>query len=354
VVVGGELWHRALLSQREKHLSAAHKIVGERPVPASAYMSGGAFAQDDWNVSPGRLRAVFGARYDRSRTHNDLTFNPEYVIVNGVKQLPTPGQVVLWPSETSYDESWSANAGAHLAVTRHATLSLLLATAFRSPSLEERYQFLDLGSSLHVGNPALEPERSLSLNAGGSLDFERTSLRLDAFGNRLTNLVSETPGTFEGRTTNVFVKTNIGEARLYGFELSGEQRLAPGAALRASLAYVRGEDTRHHVNLAQIAPLSGHAELDVNAARAGTLRFTCDAAHTQGNPAAGEAVTPGWAIWGASLACPPLPAGAATIRLRAGVENAFDRAYRLHLTTLRGLVKSEPGRNVFASATLAF
>jgi outer membrane receptor protein involved in Fe transport len=34
-------------------------------------------------------------------------------------------------------------------------------------------------------------------------------------------------------------------------------------------------------------------------------------------------------------------------------ENLLDRAYRLHLSTLRGVVRLEPGRNWFLSATLA-
>lgn len=34
------------------------------------------------------------------------------------------------------------------------------------------------------------------------------------------------------------------------------------------------------------------------------------------------------------------------------VENVFDRAYRRHLSTRRGNVALEPGRNAFASVTL--
>ena len=44
--------------------------------------------------------------------------------------------------------------------------------------------------------------------------------------------------------------------------------------------------------------------------------------------------------------------GRARARLRCGVDNAFDRAYRQHLSTLRGIVKLEPGRNVHAALTV--
>jgi hemoglobin/transferrin/lactoferrin receptor protein len=303
-------------------------------------------------VIPDRARVVLGARYDRSRTHNDQSMNPVYVINAGVLTTTPAGQTVLWPARVAYDQSWSANAGLHADVSRACAVSVLLATAFRSPSLEERYQFLDLGSSLHVGNPALAPEQSVSLNLGARLQTERTRLQADVFGNRLRDLVSEVPGTYEGRAA--FVKTNVGAARLYGWELAADQRLHERVALKSSLSYVRGEDTRAHANLPQIAPLTGHGELVLVAPRSATLRLTGTAAHAQGNPGAGESRTAGWTTWGANVASAPMRAGGAAFEIRGGVENMLDRAYRLHLTTLRGLVKLEPGRNWFVSATMTF
>ena len=352
LIAGAELWHRALDSRRERRFSAKDSIIGERPIPLAAYMSGGAYVQDEWSVLPDRARVVLGARYDRSRTHNDQAMNPVYTVGHGISHATTPGQTVLWPSGVTYDESWSANAGLHLDLARSCAVSVLIATAFRSPSLEERYQYLDLGSSLHVGNPSLEPERSVSLNLGARLRTGGTRLQADVFGNRLANLVSETPGTYEGRAA--FVKTNIGTARLYGYELSADQRLRAHVALESSLSYVRGEDTRAHANLAQIAPLTGRVALALEAPRAGTLHVTCVAAHAQGNPAAGETRTAGYSVWGANVTSAPVRAGRTSFEFRGGVENLLDRAYRLHLSTLRGLVKLEPGRNWFASGTLSF
>jgi outer membrane receptor for ferrienterochelin and colicin len=122
---------------------------------------------------------------------------------------------------------------------------------------------------------------------------------------------------------------------------------------KGSVAYVRGEDTYHHANLPQIAPLTGQAEIALDAFTRGTLRLTCTAAHTQGNPAAGETRTPGYADFGWNFVSTALPVGGTTCRLRGGIANVFDRAYRLHLSTLRGLINEEPGRNYFLSATFA-
>jgi outer membrane receptor protein involved in Fe transport len=40
--------------------------------------------------------------------------------------------------------------------------------------------------------------------------------------------------------------------------------------------------------------------------------------------------------------------------LIGGVENIFDKAYREHLSSTRGLIKLEPGRNIFLKLVLDF
>lgn len=350
LIVGGELWHRAVDSQREKYLLAAHKVVGDRPIPLAAYMSGGVFAQHEWNAVPGKVRVELGGRFDRSRTHNDMSRDTSWVRVNGTLQnIAPPAPLVMWTSRTCYDDSWNASAGVHVTPGAHVAFSALLATAYRSPSLEERYQYLNLGGAggVHVGNPALAPERSVSLDLGARMSAGRTSAEAHVFGNSLTDLVADAPGTFQGAPA--WVKTNIGKARLYGFELAGDQRLPHGFAARATAAYVRGEDTRLKQNLAQVSPLSGTLELACTGQGIGTARLTATAAHAQGNPAPGEIATGGWTTWGASLESAPCGCGPTAWTLRAGVENAFDRAYRLHLSTLRGLMKLEPGRNWYVA-----
>ncbi len=349
LVVGAEAWQRELDSRRERRLAAQNRIVGERPVPRSAHLSAGAWAQDEWELARDRARVVLGARGDWSRTRNDRTPNPEYVLVNGVPQMPTPGQVTLWPEGRVHDASWDANAGLHVTLNDACSARLNVATAFRSPSLEERFQYLDLGSSLHVGNPDLRPERSVSVNVGGRVDGHGTRIEADAFVNGMTDLVSETPGTFLGRAA--WVKTNIGRARLHGCEVAAEQRLPAGSALHATLSFVRGRDTRAQQDLSQIAPIAGTAELSAPAGRLGTLRVSATATHRQNQPGPDEKPTAGWTTWNAGFTSAPIALAGFTCRLRGGVDNVFDRAYQQHLSTLRGLVKLEPGRSAWVSVS---
>ncbi|MBI5170692.1 MAG: TonB-dependent receptor [Candidatus Eisenbacteria bacterium] len=350
LTVGAEAWQRVLDSRRERRLSAQDRVIGERPVPHASHTSAGAFAQDDWSPLPDRVRVTLGARADWSRTRNDRTLNPEWVTVAGVPQVPVPGQVELWPANVVHDASWDASAGLHVQATGHVGARVLVASAYRTPSLEERFQFLDLGSSLRVGNPALAPERGLTVNTGVRLEAGGTALDADVFFNSLADRVAEEPGTFEGRAA--FVKRNIGRARLYGGELSLEQRLAERVALSASLAQVRGEDLTAHTELAQVAPLSARGAIEADARRAGTWRLECVASRAQRHPGPGETLTAGWTAWNAAWSSAPVALGRARAHLRCGVDNVFDRAYRQHLSTLRGVVKLEPGRNVHASLSV--
>jgi outer membrane receptor protein involved in Fe transport len=165
------------------------------------------------------------------------------------------------------------------------------------------------------------------------------------------NLVSSVPGTFEGRPATI--NTNIGEARLYGYEISGEGELTSWSVLKASLAYVRGQDTRNHADLPQIAPLNGQVEWNGYIRYVGTLSISCSGDASQKNLASGEIYSAGYAVVDIHVVSVPWNIGRLVLTLHSGIQNLLDKAYQNHLSTLRGLVKEEPGRNYFLSLTLA-
>jgi outer membrane receptor protein involved in Fe transport len=295
---------------------------------------------------------TIGARYDWIRVSNDKTFNPEYVITSGILHTNTVDSTILWNGSSTHDESWSANAGLQYALNSHMDLTFLAATAFRSPSLEERYQFLDLGNgNVQVGNPNLQPERSICINSGVRIYADGLNIRTDFFLNQLRNLVSIAPGVFEGRPATV--NTNIGEARLYGYEFSGEIEITAWSVLKTSFAYVRGQDTRNHVDLPLIAPFNGRVEWSRYIRRVGTMSISCSGTASQENLASGEIYTAGYAVVDINVVSVPWNIDRFSITLHSGIQNLLNNAYQNHLSTLRGLVKEEPGRNYFLSLTVA-
>ncbi len=351
LTLGAEAWRRDLDSRREKTMAATGTVIGERPAPLSSYFSGGVYTHNEWLAAGERVTVSLGARYDVIRVSNDDAYNPDSWTSLAIFDRQAPERKLLWKQRTSNDHSWSANAGASVALTPWVRASCLAAAAYRAPSLEERFQFIDLGSIVRVGDPALRPEKSTSVNAGLRIRAVGSSMRTDVFLNSLADLVTEIPGVFETRPA--LVKANIGRARLYGCELSAEHALAPWAALAYSVSYVRGDDTRTHTHLPQIAPFNGRAAVTIAVPHAGTMELASCFAAAQRLTAAGEAGTPGYATADAGFSSERCVLGSASVSVRAGVRNIFDAAYRTHLSTLRGLIRLEPGRNVYLSLAVA-
>lgn len=350
ITTGVEGWQRELDSKRERQ--SGSDITGERPVPFSRYGSAGVFVHNEWIAIPGRLTATCGARYDWIRVTNDEAMNPEYIITGGVVNTKPWSQRLLWSSGSENDGSWSAHAGLRYTVTSGLDITGLLSAAYRSPSLEERFEFIDLGSVVYVGNPDLRSERSSCVNAGIRVQSEGVKIRGDVFLNSMSNLVSQMPGLYEGR--NAFFRTNIGSARLYGWELEIERALTGWSAIEMSIAYVRGEDRYNNTALPQVPPVGGQVALKGVIDKWGTATISVPWAGTQGNPGAGEVRTPGYAILNAGFSSIPWTFGWMNVSVRAEVRNIFDEVFRNHLSTLRGVVRCEPGRDVVLSATLSF
>jgi outer membrane receptor protein involved in Fe transport len=350
-VIGVEAWQRELESLRERRNSSTLQIIGERPIPQSRYLNAGISLQNEWGVLPERLRLTGGVRMDWIHVSNESVWTPEYVLRDGVMQTSPPGQRLLWSSRLANDVSWNASLGVWLAVTPTIDITAFAATSFRSPSLEERYEFIDLGNLVRMGDPDLRSEKSSCFNAGMQLHTEETHIRLDAFLNALTDLVTDVPGDFEGRTA--LVKTNIGKARLYGYEVTMHQMFARWLSGTASASYVRGEDRFAGGGLPMIPPLRGQWELRGSLTGAGTITLGMTWAAARKRIAEGEDSTPGYALLHLGLLSDPMALGLAHLLLRAEVRNLTNTAYRNPLSTLRGIVRYEPGRNVVLTAELA-
>jgi hemoglobin/transferrin/lactoferrin receptor protein len=67
----------------------------------------------------------------------------------------------------------------------------------------------------------------------------------------------------------------------------------------------------------------------------------------QNNVAAGEMTTPGYAVFNVYLYSKLINFASTELHVSAGVENIFDKNYRNHLSTTRGSITIEPGRNFF-------
>jgi hemoglobin/transferrin/lactoferrin receptor protein len=364
LAAGFDYWDRSYNGERERYqlievldsagnvVSTTNRITGEKPLPNSSYKSLGIFAQDEFKLFEDKLSTTLGLRYDFINITGEKTLNPVYVINNGVINNTPPNQQVIWDSTDENNSSYSANLGFIYSLFSSLDLTLGLGSSFRSPSLEERFQYIDQGSVVRVGNPDLEPEKGQSIDFGIRHYSVNLKILSSFFYSYFNDLVVEVPGTYEGR--NALIKTNIGEARIYGFDFSADYNFWRDYIFYTTASYVKGDDITADGNLPEIPPMNGRIGF-----KFGFLDYLqTDISSTlfaeQNDVAEGEITTPGYAVFNLLLNTVPIKFSNISFRVFSGVENIFDKAYRNHLSTTRGSITIEPGRNVFLKLAVDF
>lgn len=364
LVTGLDYWDRSYTGERERYqlievldsagnvVSKTNRITGEKPLPNSSYKSLGIFAQDEFKLFDDRFSTTLGLRYDFINITAEKTLNPVYTITNGVLNTNPPNQQVIWDSTDTYNSSYSANIGFIYSFFSNLDLTLGLGSSFRSPSLEERFQYIDQGSVVRVGNPELKPEKGQSIDFGVRHYSDNLKILSSFFYSHFNDLVVEIPGTYEGR--NALIKTNIGEARIYGFDFSADYNFQGTFVFYATASYVKGDDITEDGNLPNIPPLNGRIGFRLPVFDFLRTDISSTIFAEQNDVGEGEVTTPGYAVFNLLINTHPIKFSSISFRIYSGVENIFDKAYRNHLSTTRGSITIEPGRNIFLKLAVDF
>ncbi len=365
LILGIDTWQRSLDSKREKEqkietfdsagtivVSTLYKTLGEKPIPDADYSSVGVFAQDELKLFADKLKITVGGRADWIRVTNSITYQPYYEKINGVINYSPAGQKKIWDAKEADDFSWSSNLGALYSLSKSIDVTFNISRSYRSPSLEERFQYIDLGSLLRVGNPYLEPEKGVFLDAGVRVWKSSFTFTGNIFYNTFVDLAAEVPGTYEGR--QAAIKTNIGKARLYGYDFGVMYNFYKSFTAYGTMAYVRGEDTENSINLPQIPPLNARLGIKFSILNYVNADLNTVLFDKQNNTAPLEFDTPGYAVFNAEFGSLRVKTGPVFLQVFAGIENILDKEYRNHLATNRGGITVEPGRNFYAKLKLDF
>lgn len=364
LVAGIDYWDRSYKGERERYqlievldsagnvVSTSSIITGEIPVPNSKYRSLGIFAQDEFKLFDDKLSTTLGLRYDYINITAEKTFNPVYTITNGVLNTNPPNQKVIWDSTDTNNSSYSANLGFIYSIISNLDLTLGLGSSFRSPSLEERFQYIDQGSVVRIGNPELNPEKGQSIDFGVRHYSDNLKIITNFFYSYFNDLVAEVPGIYEER--NALIKTNIGEARIYGFDFSADYNFQGNFVFYTTASYVKGDDITEDGNLPNIPPLNGRIGFRLPVFDFLRTDISSTIFAEQNDVAEGEVTTPGYAVFNLLINTHPIKFSSISFRIYSGVENIFDKAYRNHLSTTRGSITIEPGRNIFLKLAVDF
>jgi hemoglobin/transferrin/lactoferrin receptor protein len=340
LTAGVDAWHWSIESKRVKHLSNGRTGI-DTPLADAEQLSAGLFAEDDWRLNR-RWRLNFGGRVDYLDSESDSLYNwiePPAPII----------PVVLKRDAEDYDDiSWNAHAGLTWTFRPDWSMTLLAASSYRAPDLMDRFKYLAFSGGELYGNPDLDPERSLFFEYGLHYTTARLRLSASVYYNRIDDLITE-----ELESPGIWVMENVEEAEIHGLEIDADWRLAKAWSLYANAALTRGRNKTSHDDLPFIPPLRGLVGIAYAPSMGFHAHLETQWAVKQNHVASDEVETPGWAV--VNLGCGyRFATGRVVHDLTAGVDNLFDKTYRNHLSTSRGVDLNEPGLNAYAAYKMTF
>jgi outer membrane receptor protein involved in Fe transport len=377
LVAGIDLWQRKLETSRLKYIkqeildgyltaySGVEVIRSEKPNPDSRFGSGGLFAQHELSLMDGKLELTYGARADLIRVANEQGLDPLGITVNGVVKDPVPNQRITFDADTTLAVSWSANISGLYHLRNNVDLTANIGRSFRSPSLEERFKYIDLGSKVRLGDPDLKPEKGWFADLGLRVWKDRFQLQANGYVNYIHDMIVEIPGTFEytlntgdnagvSMTLPALINANVDQGLLTGFDASVNYQPFRNFVIHGKAAYVRGFNLKQDTDLPLIPPFSTAAGIRYQVPGIFNLQWTTTWVAAQHKLAEGEVESDSYFLTDVAIYSAPKEIGITSFQLFTGIDNLFNESYRNHLATNRGLIISEPGRNIFIKLVMRF
>jgi hemoglobin/transferrin/lactoferrin receptor protein len=322
LVAGIDIWRRTLESDRDRELKNG-KIISDKPLPDSSFLSAGGFGEDSWSVSD-RLTLNYGARADWINVENDSE----------------PGR---WDDENEEDVSWNAHLGAVYDLSDQLSAKAILSSGYRAPSLEERYSVISLaGAGTRYGDPELDPETSIFTEWGLDWNSENLSASASVFLNELDDMivVEDIAGTADQ------TYANVSEAEIFGAEFSADWRILETLSIYGNFSYLNGRDTETNDDLPGIAPINGLVGLRTEQSNGLWASLETEFAAEQDQTPGGTDETAGWQTVNARAGY-DFTAARTKQTVYVGVDNLFDESYSNYLSSDRSgsVVLYEPGRS---------
>ncbi len=156
----------------------------------------------------GPIRAEAGGRVEFSRLSAEAD-----------AQLGTPGQSRRFTA-------WSGSMGGQYEFAPGWRAGLSLSHSERAPSVDELFANGPHGASqsFEVGNPDLDPERSLGIEATLYRNVGPVHVTANVYLSRFSNFIFQAP-TGDVEEDLPLFETRQGKARFHGFELAADARL---------------------------------------------------------------------------------------------------------------------------------
>lgn len=277
------------------------------------------------------LRTLDGAREDELAGFGALHFRL------GPVNLETGGRFTWQRQENvgfdaADDTAWTGFVGLSVPVAGNLELAANVGTGLRFPSLSERFFSGTTGRGGVIGNPGLDPERSLSTDAGLSYFGDRLFLSTFVFRNEIDDYIERVEVS-----DDLLTYVNLTGGTIEGWELEGFYQVSDAWRLSWGGAILDGE-ADDGSSLADVPPatarlgvrfVEGPWRADARYAR----RFEKD------DPGPGELAIPGADLVTASVGYQLRPEW----QLRVSGENLLDELY---FPTADDKASFAPGRSL--------
>jgi len=319
-----------------QYLDRNARIRGEEKfLPDSRQRQAGIFTEQSYVA--GRLRVEGGIRVEFSR----LTAEDDL-------QLGTPAQERKFTTV-------SGSLGGSYEVLPDWRLGLTASSSSRTPSIDELFANGPHGGSqaFEIGNPDLDPERSLSIEASLRRSSGPINVAANLYYSRFSNFIFQAPtGTVEDDLPVYAYRQ--GRANYYGFELQADGKFGEAFGIRwggeASADAVRAT-IKNYGPAPQIPPLRLLAALT---GERGPFDGRVEVEHAlkQDRTAPLETPTPGYTLVNTSIDWHPL-AAKPELTLSLAANNIFDVVARRHSSLLKDYAPLA-GRDIRLTARIGF
>ncbi len=374
LTLGAEGWQRdasTLRTTKKQLTDTTYTVTGDQPTPKSKMLDLGVFAHYSWQLVPRKWTLDAGLRLDYIRTANDSAFSPFFKYSsfgNPSSSLyqttrtepdipyyePNLPRRLLFPAAVNFDLAYAAHVDVVYSPTARQQLALSLANSYRAASIEERFKFIELSGPKHVGNPALKPERGTFSNLNYSIFRNKFRFKVDVYANYLNDLIAEVLGNYtyvnaSGVTTTeqAYVNQNINKALFLGAEMETNWQISREFSFYTNASYTTAKDIVANTFLPQIPPLHGFAEINYQSKKLYGVSVSTLWAAKQAQIAQSETATDGHIIFSADAHSGNIELNNSHLEFFAGVNNILNTAYIDHLSSTRGILKLEPGRNIY-------
>jgi len=219
-------------------------------------------------------------------------------------------------------------------------------SAFRAPNINDISSFGLFDYGIEIPSTDLSPENSFTVEGGYKQSTERFSTAISIFNNRLKNQIVREKAAYNGSSTidgeQVYKKQNQARSNIMGVEFESGWQLTRQFSFINNLTWLRGKNLENDKPMRRIPPLSGKLALQYNKSGIfgeAEFLFAAKQDRLSGGDIDDHRIpnggTPGWNIMN-------LKAGFAwkTISLNAGLQNIFNKAYRIHGSGVDGYGRS--------------